>query len=139
MGDWVDLLLAFGCQLSAISNEQAMRDFRKFVVWEKAHQLTLDVYKTVKFFPRDEMFGMISQMKRSAASIPTNIAEGCGRKSDKDFCPFLIISFGSANELEYQVILSKDLEFINADETKALLTQVEEVKKMLNGLIIKLG
>lgn len=69
-----------------------MKDFRNFTVWQKSHQLTLDVYKTVHDYPKEEQFGLISQMKRSSSSIPTNIAEGCGRNSDKDFARFLIIA-----------------------------------------------
>ena len=89
-----------------------MRDYKKYLVWEKSHQLTLDVYRNTTSFPKEELFGLISQIKRSSSSIPTNIAEGCGRNSDKDFCRFLYIAFGSANELEYQIILSIDLDFI---------------------------
>lgn len=115
-----------------------MRDYKKFLVWEKSHQLTLDVYKSVNSFPKDELFGLVSQIKRSSSSIPTNIAEGCGRNSDKDFCRFLYISCGSANELEYQIILSIDLTFIEVESGQKLLNQIEEIKKMLNGLITKL-
>jgi four helix bundle protein len=116
-----------------------MRDYKKFLVWEKAHQLTLDVYTNTTSFPKDELFGLVSQMKRSSSSIPTNIAEGCGRNSDKDFCRFLYFAFGSANELEYQIILGIDLKFIEIERGQKLLFQVEEIKKMLNGLITKLN
>lgn len=116
-----------------------MRDYKKFLVWEKSHQLTLDIYAQTTFFPKDELFGLMSQMKRSSSSIPTNIAEGCGRNSDKDFCRFLYFAFGSANELEYQIILGMDLKFIEIEKGQKLLFQVEEVKKMLNGLITKLN
>lgn len=116
-----------------------MRDYKKFLVWEKSHQLTLDVYKTVSIFPKDEIFGLTSQIKRSSTSIPTNIAEGCGRNSDKDFCRFLYIAFGSANELEYQIFLSIELSFLENENGQILLKQIEEVKKMLNGLITKLN
>ena len=78
-------------------------------------------------------------MKRSSSSIPTNIAEGCGRSSDKDFCRFLYISYGSSNELEYQILLSVDLSFIDSEKGKQLLLQIDEIKKMLNGLITKLN
>ncbi len=115
-----------------------MRDYKKFTVWEKAHQLTLDIYKTVSSFPKDELFGLTSQMKRSSSSIPTNIAEGCGRNSDKDFCRFLYFAFGSANELEYQLFLSMELSFLENENGQILLKQIEEIKKMLNGLITKL-
>lgn len=116
-----------------------MKDYKNFTVWQKSHQLTLDVYKVLNDFPKDEIFGLISQMKRSSSSIPTNIAEGCGRNTDKDFARFLIIAFGSANELEYQFILSKDLKFIDLETSEKLLFQIEEIKKMLNSLISKLN
>ena len=101
--------------------------------------MTLEVYKLVQGFPKEELFGLISEMKRSAASVPTNIAEGCGRNSEKDFARFLVIAFGSANELEYQIILSADLKFINVDQSKKMLDEIEEVKKMLNAFIRKLN
>ena len=116
-----------------------MRDYKKYSVWEKSHQLTLDVYSSVANFPVDERFGLTSQIKRAAGSIPMNIAEGCGRSSDKDFCRFLYVAFGSANELEYQIILSVELGFMDKIKGQTLLIQIEEVKKMLNGLITKLN
>ncbi len=116
-----------------------MKNYKNFQVWQKSHQLTLDVYKLVRTFPKEEMFGLTSQMKRASSSIPMNIAEGCGRNSDRDFARFLIISFGSANELEYQIILSIDLNFISFEQGQILLIQIEEIKKMLNGLITRLN
>ncbi|MFY7728959.1 MAG: four helix bundle protein [Flavobacterium sp.] len=116
-----------------------MKNYKNFQVWQKSHQLTLDVYKVVRNFPKEEMFGLTSQMKRASSSIPMNIAEGCGRNSDRDFARFLIISFGSANELEYQIILSIDLNFISFEQGQILLIQIEEIKKMLNGLITRLN
>lgn len=86
-----------------------MRDFRKYEIWQKGHQLTLDVYKHTSDFPSEEKFGITSQIRRSAASIPTNISEGCGRESDKEFNQFLNYSLGSASETEYLFILSRDL------------------------------
>ena len=115
-----------------------MKDYRKLLVWQKAHQLTLDGYKILKGLPKEEMFGLTIQMKRSATSIPTNIAEGCGRNTDKDFRRFLTIAFGSSNELEYQTILSEDLNFVEKKESEKILTQIAEVKKMLSSLISKL-
>ena len=115
-----------------------MRDYKKFLVWEKSHQLTLDVYKVLQNFPKDEIYSLTTQIKRSSTSIPTNIAEGCGRNSEKDFCRFLHIAFGSANELEYQIFLSVELSFLEKEKGQILLNQIEEVKKMLNGLIIKI-
>ncbi len=116
-----------------------MRNYKNYIVWEKGHKLTLDIYQIVANYPKEELFSLVSQMKRSSSSIPTNIAEGCGRKSEKDFCRFLYIAFGSANELEYQIILSRDLNFITGEEVDVLLFQVEEIKKMLNSLIQKLN
>src|SRR6476620_5712962 len=106
-----------------------MKDYRKFLVWQKSHRLVLDVYEAVKVFPKEEMYGLPSQMKRAAASVPMNIAEGCGRKSEKDLSRFLVIAFGSASELEYQFILSKDLQFLNTLKCQQLCEQIEEVKK----------
>lgn len=116
-----------------------MRDYKKYSVWEKSHQITLKVYEVTRTFPKDEIFGLTSQMKRSSSSIPTNIAEGCGRGSDKDFCKFLYYSYGSANELEYQLLLSIDLKFINSVNGSQLLIQIDEIKKMLNALIRKVN
>ena len=106
-----------------------MRDYKKFTVWEKSHNLTLQIYNATIKYPKEEIFGLTSQMKRSSSSIPTNIAEGCGRNSDKDFCRFLYFAFGSANELEYQLLLSIDLKFIENEEGQKLLFQTEEIKK----------
>ena len=85
-----------------------MQDFRKLNVWEKAHEFVLDVYKASDLFPPQEKFGVTSQLRRSAASIPTNIAEGCGRGSNADLARFLQISMGSASEVEYLLILARD-------------------------------
>ena len=112
-----------------------MQNYKDLKVWEKAHSFTLKVYEYASQFPKEEMYSLTSQLKRSASSIPANIAEGCGRSSDKEFCRFLSISFGSANELEYQVILCADLSFIDFNKREELLLKIGEVKKMLNGLI----
>lgn len=116
-----------------------MRDFKKYTVWQKSHELVLNIYVVSLLFPKEEMYGLVSQIRRSSSAIPTNIAEGCGRDSDKDFCRFLYIAFGSANELEYQIILSRDLNFINNEKSHELLIQIENIKKMLTGLITKLN
>jgi len=90
-----------------------MQDFRNLKVWGKAHELTLHVYKVTGSFPQREMFGLISQMRRSASSIPTNLAEGCGRSGDAELARFAQISMGSASELEYQSLLVHDLGMID--------------------------
>ena len=89
-----------------------MRSFRELEVWKQAHQLTLDVYRVSKPFPREELFGLTGQVRRSAASIPANIAEGCGRDGEAEFARFLGIAMGSASELEYHLLLVRDLELI---------------------------
>ena len=108
-----------------------MKDFRTLKVWQKAHQFALAVYKTTKDFPREELYGLTSQIRRSSMSIPTNIAEGSGRFTDKDFARFLQISMGSASEAEYQLLLARDLGFMDDDHYTTLHNQVEEIKRIL--------
>ncbi|CAG0926399.1 hypothetical protein TFLX_00054 [Thermoflexales bacterium] len=115
-----------------------MKDFRELKIWEKAHHLTLAIYHTTAAFPSEERYGLTSQMRRSAASIPTNIAEGCGRGSDDDFRRFLQIAMGSASELEYQLILAHDLGYLASADHERLSTAVIEVKRMLASLITKI-
>jgi four helix bundle protein len=86
-----------------------MKDFRDLRVWESAHRLTLDIYRTTAQFPRDELYGLTSQMRRCSVSVAANIAEGCGKKGDGEFQHFVGIASGSASELEYELLLSKDL------------------------------
>jgi len=112
-----------------------MRDFRNLKVWEKAHRLTLDVYRMTKEFPRDEQFGLTSQIRRAAVSIGANIAEGSGKKSRPDLARFLQMGLGSASELEYHLLLSRDLGYLSAANQEKLFSQVVEVKKMLTGFI----
>ncbi|WP_291098993.1 MULTISPECIES: four helix bundle protein [unclassified Empedobacter] len=112
-----------------------MQDYRKLQVWNRSHLLVLDLYKIVNQFPKEEQFGLISQIKRASSSIPANIAEGCGRNSDKDFLRFLHISLGSTNETLYLLILSKDLKLITGEIFKELEYKVEKVKAMLLAFI----
>lgn len=115
-----------------------MKDFRTLKVWQKSHSLTLSVYTVTKIFPKEELFGITSQLRRSIVSIPTNLAEGCGRGSDKDFKRFVQIAMGSASESEYLFLLSKDLEYISNEKYNKLLIEIQEIKKMLTSLISKL-
>ncbi len=115
-----------------------MRDFRELKVWEKAHHLTLAVYNATTTFPRDELYGLTSQIRRSCASIPANIAEGCGRGGDPEFARFLRIAMGSASELEYHLLLACDLNFLDSVEYERFASQVTEVKRMLTAFIQKL-
>lgn len=114
-----------------------MRDFKKLAVWEKAHLLTVAVYKVTTAFPKEEIYGLTSQIRRAAASIPANIAEGCGREGDAEFGRFLKIAAGSASELKYQFMLARELEFLNSIDYKILDNQVDEVMKMLTALTQK--
>jgi len=115
-----------------------MQDFKKLKVWEKAHQLTLAVYEITAPFPKEELYGLTSQMRRAAASIVCNIAEGCGRVGRADFARFLQMATGSASELEYQLLLAHDLTFLRPPEYKSLETAVVEIKRMLTSLMQRL-
>ncbi|MEA2097176.1 MAG: four helix bundle protein [Candidatus Cloacimonadota bacterium] len=115
-----------------------MRDFKKLKVWQKAHELTLDVYKVTRDFPKEELFGITSQMRRASSSIEFNLAEGCGRESEKELGRFLIISMGSASELECELLLSFDLSYLEKVDYKRLKQKTIEVKKMLSSFIVKL-
>lgn len=115
-----------------------MQDFRNIKAWEKGHLLTLDIYKITREFPPEECFGLTSQMRRSSASVPTNIAEGCGRGSNAQLRHFMEISMGSASELEYQLLLSRDLEFLTEEQYQQLNEKAVEVKRMLGPFISKL-
>jgi len=114
-----------------------MRDFRKLKVWEKGHKLALDIYGVTKGFPREERYGLTDQIRRAASSVPTNIAEGCGRGGDGELSRFLTIAAGSASEVEYQLLLSSDLGYLKRDEYRKLEKDVNEIKKMLGALIRK--
>lgn len=115
-----------------------MKDFRDLKVWEKSHQLTLAVYKATVRFPKDETYGLTSQLRRSGVSIPANIAEGCGRGSDAELAQFLQIAMGSASELEYHLLLARELKLFSSSDYEPLADQVTEVKRMLASLIQKL-
>ena len=115
-----------------------MRDFKKYDVWKLSHDLVLEVYKITSSFPDSEKYQLTTQMQRAAYSVPSNFSEGCGRDSDKDFNRFVQIAIGSAHELEYFFILVKDLSFINQVEFEKLDHQVNEIKKKLYNLSIKL-
>jgi four helix bundle protein len=110
-----------------------MRNFRELKVWHKAHQLTLDVYAATKTFPRDELYGLTSQIRRAAVSIGANIAEGAGKNSSAEFGRFLQIALGSASELEYHLLLSRDLDYLAAEIYHRLSQNAVETKKMLSG------
>ena len=111
-----------------------MQDFKRLQVWEKSHDLTLKIYGATSQFPREEIYGLTSQIRRACASIPTNIAEGCGRASSADFARFLQIALGSASETEYLVLLAHDLKYLTADQYAELMDTIIRIKKMLINL-----
>lgn len=115
-----------------------MRDFKQLKVWEKAHQFALLVYQLTNNFPKNEQYGLVSQIRRAAASIPTNIAEGYGRSGQTERGHFLNIAIGSASEVEYQLILSKDLGYIPEAEHCKCSNSILEIRKMLISLYNKI-
>jgi four helix bundle protein len=115
-----------------------MRDFRKLKVWEKAHELVLDTYGVTAGFPREELYGITAQLRRACVSIPANIAEGCGREGEAELRRFLRIGLGSANELEYHLLLAKDLRFLSPEDHERIVGKLVEVKRMLTVLSKKL-
>ncbi len=115
-----------------------MKDFRSLKVWEKAHKFTLIIYQHTKNFPKDEIYGFTSQIRRSAGSIPTNIAEGCGRDNQVEFARFLTLAMGSASELKYQLIHAHDLKYADDHLYSDLSADLSEICRMLNVLIQKI-
>jgi four helix bundle protein len=115
-----------------------MQSFRNLKVWEKAHALTLKVYKASMSFPREEMYGLTSQIRRASVSIGANIAEGTCRKGDAEFARFLQMAVGSASEVEYHLLLAKDLEILRGSDWEHLSADVVEIKRMLASLLQKL-
>ncbi len=120
-------------------NGKCMKDFRDLKVWEKAHHLVLATYRITNQFPKHEIFGLVSQIRRSSASIPANIAEGCGRLGNSELHRFLQIACGSANEMEYHILLAKDLGYLSETEYVLLDKDLAEVKRMLVALTRKVG
>ena len=114
-----------------------MKNFKDLLIWQRSHQLTLTIYKASASFPPEEKYGLTSQIRRASASIPTNIAEGCGRQSDAELHRFLTIAMGSASELEYQLLLAKDLTYLSESLFPLLNNELMEIKKMLNAYIQK--
>jgi four helix bundle protein len=115
-----------------------MKDFMTLKVWEKSHRLTLAVYKATAVFPKEELYGLTGQIRRACASIPANIAEGCGRGGDAELARFLQIAMGSASELEYHLLLAHDLGCLLDTDYQHLSADTTEVKQMLTSFIQKL-
>ena len=115
-----------------------MQDFTNLLVWQKAHTCTIAIYQVTKHFPSEEKFGLISQIRRASISIESNLAEGCGRNSDKEFARFVSIAQGSAFEVRCQLILARDLDYISGEVFQSLQKQILEINRMLNALYQKL-
>ena len=112
-----------------------LKNFKELKVWQKSYQLCLELYGIIKDFPNEEKHGLSSQMRRAAISIPSNIAEGYGRKTIPDYVRCLYIAYGSPCELETQTLLSWDLDYLNEDNKNSLLEKINEVERMLMALI----
>jgi len=112
-----------------------MRNYRELQVWTKAHNLTLELYRVSQRFPREEMYGITSQLRRAAVSIGANLAEGCGRRTSSELARFVRIATGSASELDYHILLSRDLGFMAADEFATASSALTEVRKMLTSFL----
>lgn len=112
-----------------------MKNFKELVVWQKSHRMTLDVYAATRGFPKEELYGLTSQLRRSAASIGANIAEGSGRRSNNEICRFLQIARGSASEAEYHLLLAHDLKLLCDDDFRRLSRQADELQRVLTALI----
>jgi four helix bundle protein len=115
-----------------------LKDFKQLVVWKKSHDLTVAIYKHTSTFPKHELYGLTSQIRPASASIPVNIAEGCGRAGDPELARFFQIAMGSASELEYHILLSKELGFMDESTFSKLTKETTSIKKMLTSFIQKL-
>ena len=111
-----------------------MNNFKKLIVWQRAREFVKDIYQVTGKFPKEELFGLTSQIRRATISIALNIVEGSGRGTNKDFAHFLDVAFGSALEVEAQIILSLDLEFITNEESDILNLKIQEIQKMIKKL-----
>lgn len=115
-----------------------MKDYRELQIWQRSHQLTLDLYGVTKRFPKEEQFGLTNQMRRACASIPANIAEGCGRDGDAELKRFFTIALGSACELDYQILLATELGYIEGPTGQRLSAEILELRRMLGAFVQKL-
>lgn len=115
-----------------------MQDYKELKVWQKAHSLTLEIYLLTKKFPKTEIYNLTNQIRRAASSIPTNIAEGSVQGSDPQYARYLRVALGSATELDYQILLAHELEYINKAEHEHIRSEVDQIKKMLTAFIRRL-
>jgi four helix bundle protein len=116
-----------------------MKDFRRLKVWEKVHLLTLDITRVTGSFPREEMYGLTSQMRRCSASMGANIAEGCGKQGNNELHRFLYIASGSASELDYHLLLARDLKYLSDGDYRRMGQNLAEARRMLTALLRKVS
>lgn len=114
-----------------------MKDFKTQTVWQRSHKLTVEIYRATRNFPKEEMYGLTSQIRRAISSIPTNIAEGCGRRTNAELANFLNIASGSASEVEYEIFLSKEVGYITDEQHEAWTKEIREIRSMLSAYITK--
>ncbi len=116
-----------------------MKDFRDLHVWERSHRLTLAIYAATLKFPREELYGLTSQIRRCTVSIGANIAEGCGKSGNNEFQRFLQIAAGSASELDYELLLAKDLGYLTQSDYSGIANELSQIRKMLSSLLRKVN
>ena len=104
-------------------------------VWKQSIDFVTEIYKLTNLFPKEELYGLVQQMRRSAVSVPSNIAEGCGRKGNAETIQFLYIAAGSTSEIETQIIIANKIGFLSIDETEKIISQLDQIKRLLFGLI----
>ena len=115
-----------------------MKDFKSQVIWQRSHKLTVEIYKETKKFPKEEIYGLTSQIRRAVSSIPTNIAEGCGRRTNAELANFLNIASGSASEVEYELLLAKELGYITVEQCDSWNNDICELRSMMAAYMKKL-
>lgn len=108
-----------------------MLNFKDLAIWQRSHQLTIDIYRATLKFPKEEIYGLTSQIRRAVASIPTNIAEGCGRRTNAELANFLNIASGSASEVEYEILLAKEVGYITEEQCELWTKEIGEIRSML--------
>ena len=114
-----------------------MKDFKELEIWKRSHKLTVDIYRTTQKFPKEEIYGLTSQIRRAVSSIPTNIAEGCGRRSNAELANFLNIATGSASEVEYELLLAKDINYLTDIQYQQFTQEVREIRSMLSAYMTR--
>jgi four helix bundle protein len=111
-----------------------VQNYRELKVWQKAHQVVLAVYRVTREFPKDELYALTSQVRRAAVSIGANLAEGCGRHGRSEFAHFVSIASGSASELDYELLVARDLEYLAPEAHERICHELDQVRMMLNAL-----